>query len=255
MPPPAPVLDVGDPNVFTSAGQPTTLVCEVSGTPEPTIKWTHEGKPLDDERFLVLADHSLFIQDTCSEVCLRHYHLCHTLTSPSSHHHRHLAITLITPSLSPRYHPHHTIIGTSLSPSSHHHWHSITHITPSLSPHYHPHHTITFTCYYPHHTIMVTYYPHHTIIGHLLPSFPSIIIPSLLPLSCPALISHYRSHSHQYLTCHTITITLITPSLPPPSPQDEGSYLVTAENSAGVSQAQIKVTVIKPTPPEREFCF
>ncbi|CAI8013028.1 Receptor-type tyrosine-protein phosphatase F [Geodia barretti] len=62
-----PVLDVGDPNVFTSVGQPTTLVCEVSGTPAPTIKWSHEGKPLDDERFLVLADHSLFIQNTSLE--------------------------------------------------------------------------------------------------------------------------------------------------------------------------------------------
>ena len=66
----APVLDVGDPNVFTSVGQPTTLVCEVSGTPAPTIKWSHEGKPLDDERFLVLADHSLFIQNTSLEVSL-----------------------------------------------------------------------------------------------------------------------------------------------------------------------------------------
>ena len=74
-----------------------------------------------------------------------HYHPCHTLTSPSSHHHCHLAIALITPSPSPHY----------------------------------------------------------------------FIIPSLLPLSYPALISHYRSHSHQYLTCYTITITLITPSLPP----------------------------------------
>ena len=66
--PSGPVLDVGDPNVFTSADQPTTLMCEVSGTPAPTVTWTRGGKPLEDERILVLADHSLFIQDTCLEV-------------------------------------------------------------------------------------------------------------------------------------------------------------------------------------------
>ena len=68
----APVLDVGDPNVFTSIGQPTTLLCEVSGTPAPAVKWTADGQSLDDESvsFLVLADHALFIQDTSTKVCL-----------------------------------------------------------------------------------------------------------------------------------------------------------------------------------------
>ena len=83
----APVLHVHS-NVSTSAGQPTTLVCEVSGTPAPTIKWSHDGKApinLEDKRYLILADHSLFIQDTSLEVCPYH---------PS----------LIPPSLSP-YHP------------------------------------------------------------------------------------------------------------------------------------------------------
>ena len=37
--------------------------------------------------------------------------------------------------------------------------------------------------------------------------------------------------------------------------QDQGDYLVTAENSAGTSEALIKVTVLKPTPPEREDMF
>ena len=37
--------------------------------------------------------------------------------------------------------------------------------------------------------------------------------------------------------------------------QDQGDYLVTAENSAGTSEALIKVTVLKPTPPERKDMF
>ena len=41
---------------------------------------------------------------------------------------------------------------------------------------------------------------------------------------------------------------------PSPPSQDEGRYLVTAENSSGTCQAQIKVTVIKASPPESESC-
>ena len=60
----APVLNVGTPDVFTSAGQPTTLICEASGTPAPEVTWTHNDEPLDKERFIQLADGSLFINDT-----------------------------------------------------------------------------------------------------------------------------------------------------------------------------------------------
>lgn len=63
-----PVLTVEDLNVVTSAGQPTTLICRVSGTPPLTVTWIHEGQPIEDERILVLADHTLFIQNTCLEV-------------------------------------------------------------------------------------------------------------------------------------------------------------------------------------------
>ena len=60
----APMLNVGSPDVFTSAGQPTTLICEASGTPAPEVTWTKDGEPLDKERFIQLADASLFINDT-----------------------------------------------------------------------------------------------------------------------------------------------------------------------------------------------
>ncbi len=60
----APVLNVGTPDVFTSASQPTTLICEASGTPAPTVSWTRNEEPLDKERFIQLADGSLFINDT-----------------------------------------------------------------------------------------------------------------------------------------------------------------------------------------------
>ena len=141
----APVLDVGDPNVVTSSGQPTTLLCEVSGTPAPAVKWTADGKSLDDESFLgvsflVLADHALFIQDTSTKVCLPY-------------------------------------------------------------------------------------------------------------LSQPPLT---QTHPRHYYT-RTLTLTFPPPPPPPPS-QDEGRYLVTAENSSGTCQAQIKVTVIKASPPESESC-
>ena len=58
------MLNVGSPDVFTSAGQPTTLICEASGTPAPEVTWTHNEEPLDKERFIQLADGSLFINDT-----------------------------------------------------------------------------------------------------------------------------------------------------------------------------------------------
>ena len=177
----APVLDVGDPNVFTSVGQPTTLVCEVSGTPAPTIKWSHEGKPLDDERFLVLADHSLFIQNTSLEVSL----------------------------------------SSSLS------------VRPFSS---------------------------------FLPPFPLKL--STLHMFCVSLLSNQGHFSWSIFdkqfscdSCHlplSLSVSVrpafvsFNPLLTHPSPQDEGSYLVTAENSTGTTSAQIKVTVIKPTPPERE---
>ena len=60
----APTLNVGEENVFTSTGQPTTLICEASGTPAPDVSWTHNEEPLDKERFIQLADASLFINDT-----------------------------------------------------------------------------------------------------------------------------------------------------------------------------------------------
>ena len=58
------MLNVGTPDVFTSAGQPTTLICEASGTPAPEVTWVHNDLPLDKERFIKLADGSLFINDT-----------------------------------------------------------------------------------------------------------------------------------------------------------------------------------------------
>ncbi len=60
----APVLNVGTSDAFTSANQPTTLICEASGTPAPTVSWTRNEEPLDKERFIQLADGSLFINDT-----------------------------------------------------------------------------------------------------------------------------------------------------------------------------------------------
>ncbi len=66
--PVAPVLNVGSPDVFTSAGQPTTLLCEASGTPAPEVHWTKDGESLDKERFIQLADSSLFIYDTDLQV-------------------------------------------------------------------------------------------------------------------------------------------------------------------------------------------
>lgn len=60
----SPVLNVPVPDVFTSAGQPTTLVCEASGTPAPEVVWTQNNEQLDKERFIQLADSSLFINDT-----------------------------------------------------------------------------------------------------------------------------------------------------------------------------------------------
>ncbi len=35
--------------------------------------------------------------------------------------------------------------------------------------------------------------------------------------------------------------------------QDEGKYLVTAENSAGSAEQLVQVTVIRPVPPERKW--
>lgn len=58
------MLNVGSPDVFTSANQPTTLICEASGTPAPDVTWSHNGEALDKERFIQLADGSLFINDT-----------------------------------------------------------------------------------------------------------------------------------------------------------------------------------------------
>ncbi len=63
----APILNVGSPDVFTSAGQPTTLMCEASGTPAPDVAWIKikvKIKSLDEERFIQLADSSLFVNDT-----------------------------------------------------------------------------------------------------------------------------------------------------------------------------------------------
>ncbi len=60
----APVLNVGTSDAFTSANQPTTLICEASGTPAPTVSWTRNGEPLDKEHFIQLAEGSLFINDT-----------------------------------------------------------------------------------------------------------------------------------------------------------------------------------------------
>jgi len=55
---------VACPNVVTSAGQPTTLLCKASGIPAPDVSWTCDGKPLDKERCIQLSDSSLFILDT-----------------------------------------------------------------------------------------------------------------------------------------------------------------------------------------------
>ena len=78
----SPNVAVGSSDVFTSAGQPTTLVCEVSGTPPPEVIWEKVGEkekghgentqllekqaeqPLDKQRFVQLSDHSLFILGT-----------------------------------------------------------------------------------------------------------------------------------------------------------------------------------------------
>ena len=60
----APTLSVGILDVFTSCNQPTTLICEASGIPAPRVTWTKDGKPLDKEKFIQLADSSLFINDT-----------------------------------------------------------------------------------------------------------------------------------------------------------------------------------------------
>ena len=67
-------MSVGSADVFTSAGQPTTLVCEVSGNPPPKVTWERAGEEmdqqgesaqlLDKQRFIKLSDHSLFITDT-----------------------------------------------------------------------------------------------------------------------------------------------------------------------------------------------
>ena len=61
---PAPVLNVEASDVVTAAGQPTTLICEASGTPAPTVTWSRGGESLDKERFIQLADGSLFVNDT-----------------------------------------------------------------------------------------------------------------------------------------------------------------------------------------------
>ncbi|KAL5486475.1 hypothetical protein EMCRGX_G018961 [Ephydatia muelleri] len=79
----SPNLAVGSSDVFTSAGQPTTLVCEVSGTPPPEVTWEkvadkergqggentqllekQTDQPLDKQRFVQLSDHSLVILGT-----------------------------------------------------------------------------------------------------------------------------------------------------------------------------------------------
>ncbi len=39
-------------------------MCEASGTPAPDVAWTKDGEPLDKERFIQLADSSLFVNDT-----------------------------------------------------------------------------------------------------------------------------------------------------------------------------------------------
>ena len=78
-----PNLAVGSSDVFTSAGQPTTLVCEVSGTPPPEVTWEmvaekergqggentqllekQTDQPMDKQRFAQLSDHSLVILGT-----------------------------------------------------------------------------------------------------------------------------------------------------------------------------------------------
>ena len=64
VPSAAPVLNVGTADVFTSTNQPTTLICEASGTPAPVVMWSRNGEPLDKERFIQLADGSLFVNDT-----------------------------------------------------------------------------------------------------------------------------------------------------------------------------------------------
>jgi len=61
---PAPILNVEASDVVTAAGHPTTLMCEASGTPAPKISWSRHGEPLDNERYIQLADGSLFINDT-----------------------------------------------------------------------------------------------------------------------------------------------------------------------------------------------
>ena len=39
-------------------------MCEASGTPAPEVVWTQNNEQLDKERFIMLADSSLFINDT-----------------------------------------------------------------------------------------------------------------------------------------------------------------------------------------------
>ena len=60
----APVLNVGTADVSTSTNQPTTLICVASGNPAPVVTWSRNGEPLDVEKFIQLADGSLFVNDT-----------------------------------------------------------------------------------------------------------------------------------------------------------------------------------------------
>lgn len=58
------MLNVDSADVLTSASQPTTLACEVTGTPAPEVTWTRQDQPLDKERCRQLSDGSLFLSDT-----------------------------------------------------------------------------------------------------------------------------------------------------------------------------------------------
>ena len=60
----APSLAVQTPEVFTSIGQPTILLCEASGTPSPEVLWSKDGRTLQGPEYKILADGSLYILET-----------------------------------------------------------------------------------------------------------------------------------------------------------------------------------------------